>query len=85
MNIVITIDEDKSVDASTKFMIDEMTKLKQWRKSSKDKNVDRILTKFKGEASKKRQSIFLEECMIIMDYSYRIRNKLTQNHNYINK
>ena len=54
INTVITIDEEDSVDVSTKTTIDEMTKPKQRRKPSKDKNVDQILTKVKGEASKKR-------------------------------
>ena len=55
MNTMITIYEDKSVDVSTKIAIDEMTKLKQWQKSSKDKNVEKNLTKVKGELIKKRQ------------------------------
>ena len=60
MNTVIKIDEDESVDVSTEITIDEMTKPKQRRKSSKDKNVDQILTKVNGEASKKSQSTALE-------------------------
>ena len=59
MNIVIMIDEDKSVDVSTKIMIDKMTKPKQRQKLSKYKNVDQIITKVKGEASKKRKSTAL--------------------------
>ena len=60
MNTVITIDEDESVDVSTEITIDEMKKTKQRRKSSKDKNLDRTITKVKGEASKKIQSTALE-------------------------
>ena len=45
-------------------MIDKMTKPKQRQKLSKDKNVDRILTKVKGEASKNRQSTALQEGVI---------------------
>ena len=37
INTVIKIDEDESVDVSTKITIDEMTKPKQQRKSRKDK------------------------------------------------
>ena len=55
MKTVITIDEYDIVDVSIKITIDEMTKPKQRKKLSKDKNVDQILTKVKGEASKKRQ------------------------------
>ena len=70
MNTVITIDEDESVDVSTKITIDDLTKPKQRQKSSKDKNVDRILTKVKRK---------------LMDYADRISKKLTRNHNYIKK
>ena len=59
MNTMITIYEDKSVYVSTKIVIDEMTKLKQWQKSSKDNNVERILTKVKWGSIKKRQSTAL--------------------------
>ena len=52
---------------------------------SKDKNVDQILTKVKGGASKKRQSKALEEGVRLMDYANRISNNLTQNHNNIKK
>ena len=45
MDTMITIDEDKSVDASTENTIDKITKPKQRQKLSKDKNVDQILTK----------------------------------------
>ena len=54
MNKVITIDEDKGVCVSKEVTIDKMTKPKQKLNSSKDKNLDQILTKVKGEASKKR-------------------------------
>ena len=47
MNTVITIDEDESVYLLTEITIDEMTKPKQGWQSSKDKNVDLILTKVK--------------------------------------
>ena len=66
MNTVITIDEGKSVYVSTKITIDKMTKPKKRRKLSKDKNVDQILTKVKGEAIMKRQSTALEEGVILM-------------------
>ena len=59
MNTVITIDEDESVYVWTEITIHEMTKPKQRWKSSKDKNVDWIITKVKGEESKKRQSTAL--------------------------
>ena len=55
-----------------------------WQKSSKDKNVDRILTKDKDEATKKRHSTALEEGRL-MNYADRISKKLTCNHNYIKK
>ena len=85
MNKVITIDEDEIVDASTEMTIDEMTKPKQRQKLSNDKNVDRILDKVQGEASKKRQSTALEEGVRLMEYADRISKKLAQNHNYIKK
>ena len=77
MNTVVTIDDDESADVSTGITVGEMTKSKQQQKSSKDKNVDRILTKVKGEAIDNRQSIALEEGMRLMDYADRIRKKLT--------
>ena len=66
MNTVITIDEDDSVYVLTEITIDEMTKPKQRQKLSNDKNVDRILDKVQGEASKKRQSTALEEGVRLM-------------------
>ena len=59
----------------TEITIDEMTKPKQRRKPSKDKNVDQIITKVKGEASKKRQSTALEEGVRLMEYADRFSNK----------
>ena len=85
MNTVITIDEDKSVDVSTEITIGKMMKPKQRQKLSKGKNVYRILTKVKGELSKKRQITELEEGVILMEYADSISNNLTWNHNYINK
>ena len=85
MNTVITIDEDESVDASTEITIDEIKKPKQRQNSSKDKNVDQILTKCKGGISKKRKSKSLENDVRLMDYADRISKKLTRNHNYIKK
>ena len=82
---MITIDENESVYVLTEIMIDEMTKPKQRRKSRKDKNVDQIITKFKGEASKKRQSVALEEGVRLMNYAYMIIKKLIRNRNYIKK
>ena len=58
-NTVITIDKDEGVDVSTEITIDEMPKPKQRRKSSKDKNIDRILNKDMDEAGKKRHSTAL--------------------------
>ena len=83
MNKVITIDEDKGVCVSNEITIDKMTKPKQKQNSSKDKNLDRILTKVKGEASQKRQSAALEESVRLMDFADRISKKLTRNHNHI--
>ena len=85
MNTVITIDEDESVDVLTEITIERITKPKLRQKYIKDKNVDQILTKIKGEASKKRQSTALEEGVRLMDYADRIIKKLTWNHNYIKK
>jgi len=79
------IDEDESVDVSTEITIDEMPKLKQRRKSSRDKNVDRIITKAKDKATKKRHSTALEEGVRLMNYADRISKKLNRNHNYIKK
>ena len=77
MNTVITIDEDKSVDVSTEITIGKMMKPKQRQKLSKGKNVYRILTKVKGELSKKRQITELEEGVILMEYADSISNNLT--------
>ena len=85
MKTVTTINEGESVDLSTEITIDEMTKPKQRKKSSNDNDVDQILTKVKGEASKKRKSTALEEGVRLMDYAESIRKKLTRNHNYIKK
>ena len=85
MNTEIKITVDESVDVSIKITIDEMTKPKQRQKSSKDNNVEQIITKFKGESSKKRQITALEEVVRLMDYANRISKKLTRNHNYIKK
>ena len=65
-NTVITIDKDESIDLLIKITIDKMTKPKQQQKSSKDKNVDQILTKVKGEANKNRHSTALEEGVRLM-------------------
>ena len=75
MNTVITIDEDESVDILTEITIDKMIKPKQRQKLSKDENVDQILTKIKGEASKKRNSTALEEGVRLMEYADRFSNK----------
>ena len=85
MKPVIMVDDDKSVDVSIEIMIDEMTKLKQRQNLSKDNNVNRIITKVKGEASKKRQSTALEEGVRLMGYADSISKNMTRNHNCINK
>ena len=77
MNTVIMIDEEDSVYVSTEITIDIMTKPKQQKKSSKDNNVDRILTIFKGVASKKRYSIALQDDVRLIGYADGISKKLT--------
>ena len=80
MKPVIMVDDNKSVDVSIEIMIDEMTKLKQRQNLSKDNNVNRIITKVKGEASKKRQSTALEEGVRLMENADRISKNLNRNH-----
>ena len=62
-----------------------MMKPKQRQNLIKDKNLDRIITKVKGEAIKKSKSTSIEEVVILMDYVDRISKNLTRNHNYIKK
>ena len=85
MNIVITIDDDESVDVCTEIRIKEILKPKQRKKLIKDKNIDRILTKVKGETSKKRQRTALDEGVRLVGYADRISKKLTRKYNYIKK
>ena len=81
--LVITIEDDADVSTLLIEESEEIPKVKQRRKSVRDKNTERVLLQEKKESELEIKNLALKSAFKLLDYAKEERKKLSRNKKYI--